>query len=149
MENKNTSPTTCLLTQMHRNVTMGSENLSAVTPYIKDKFLLSNVTSQLESYSEFATATEALLAKHGAAPEKISPIKKAVAGAGIKLAASFDPTDRHVAQMIEKSTKKGARELENQLCDTNISDADEEAVALCKTIVDFELKESDKIKDYT
>lgn len=149
MENKNISPTASLLTQMHRNVTMGSESLSAVTPYIKDKFLLSNVTSQLESYSEFATATEALLAKYGTSPVKISPIKKAVTGAGIKLTASFDPTDRHVAQMIEKSTKKGARKLENQLCDSKINGANEEAVALCMAIVDFELKESDKIKDYT
>ena len=149
MENKNISNAATLLNQMHKNVTMGSESLTTVTPYIKDKFLLSNVTSQLEKYAEFTIATEALLSKHGTTPEKTSPLKKAAAGVGVKLSASFDPTDKHVAQMIEKGTKKGAHQLESQLCESGFHTADREVVALCKAIIDFELEESDKIKDYT
>ena len=47
-ENKSKPITVELLSEMHRNVTMGSESLSSVVPKIKDKFLLSNVTAQLE-----------------------------------------------------------------------------------------------------
>ena len=44
--NEKNNSTVELLSEMYRNVTMGSENLVSVIPMIKDKFLLSNVTNR-------------------------------------------------------------------------------------------------------
>ena len=49
--NEKNNSTVELLSEMYRNVTMGSENLVSVIPMIKDKFLLSNVTNQIEEYA--------------------------------------------------------------------------------------------------
>ena len=147
MENKNA--TAQLLSEMHQNVTSGAQSLSAITPYVKDKFLMSNITSQLEGYSAFADTTSTLLKKHGVPEKKTSLIKKAATAAGVMLSAALDPSDRHMAQMIEKNTRNNLRQLEDRLGELSRMGADNDAVALCRKIVDFEVTESGKIKDHT
>ena len=59
--NEKNNSTVELLSEMYRNVTMGSENLVSVIPMIKDKFLLSNVTNQIEEYASYTRETEKTL----------------------------------------------------------------------------------------
>ena len=42
-----------LLSEVYRNLKMGSENLCSVTPKIKNRFMLTNVTSQLNKYAKY------------------------------------------------------------------------------------------------
>ncbi|MBE6627166.1 MAG: hypothetical protein E7628_08335 [Ruminococcaceae bacterium] len=147
-ENKNNSVTEELLSEMHRNVTMGSESLSTVTPKIKDKFLLSNVTSQLEKYAEFTNKTESLMEKHSIKAKQPSLMKKLMTRGGIILNTAVDSSESHIAEMIERGTKLGAKQLEHKLCEFETKGAERDAVELCKSIVDFERTESDKMKDY-
>ena len=147
-DNKKNSVTSELLSEMHRNVTMGSESLSSVVPKIKDKFMLSNVTSQLERYADFTSKTESLMEKRAIRAKQPSLMKKLMTRGGIMLGTAVDSSEAHIAEMIGRGTKLGAEQLEHKLCEFETKGADHDAVQLCKSIVDFERTESDKMKDY-
>lgn len=137
-----------LLSEMYRNVTMGSESLATVVPMIRDKALLSNVTSQLEQYADFTNRTASLLHKRAVKPKEPNLMKKAMSRGGIALNTAFDSSDRHIAEMIEKGTRTGVDELEQKLCEFTAHGCDKDAADLCRSIVAFERREADRIKDF-
>lgn len=147
-ENRAEPVTTELLSEMYRNVTMGSENLSAVVPKIRSKFLMSNVTYQLEKYADFTNRTENLLKKRAVNAEQPTMMKKLMSRSGIAMNTLFDSSDKHIAEMIVKGTKMGAEQLEHKLDDFRHKGSDAEAVGLCQEILDFEYREADKMLDY-
>ncbi len=137
-----------LLAEMHRNVTMGSENLSNVVPKIKDKFMLSNVTSQIETYAEFAKQTEKQLNRRGIKPKDATPMKKVMSKTGIEVNTLFDSSDAHIAEMIEKGTRMGMKQLAEKRTELEKCGCDGEVCKLCGDILAFERRETNKIKDY-
>lgn len=137
-----------LLAEMYRNVTMGSENLACVVPDIKDKFLLQDVTSQLEKYVGYTTQTEKLLNKRGVKPKEPSLMKKVMSRGGIAVNTAIDASNRHIAEMIEKGTRTGVDQLEEKMIEFKSMGCDDDAVRLCEEIVTFERTEADRIKDY-
>jgi len=137
-----------LLGHMYRNVQMGTESLCDVLPKITDKFLVSNVTSQLERYSDYTARTAAELRKRSIRPQELSAMKKTMAKAGIAMNTLVNSSDRHIAQMIEKGTRMGVDDLEGQMIRLNREGCDMEVTALCREIVAFEREEADKIKDF-
>lgn len=138
-----------LLSEMYRNVTMGSENLATVVPKIRDKFLLTNVTYQLEKYADFTNKTEKLLQKRAVKPKEPTMMKKMMSRTGIAMNTLFDSSDSHIAEMIVKGTKMGVEQLEHKLNDFRGKGSDNEAVSLCRDIIEFEHTEADKMLDYT
>ena len=145
---KNAGNTGELLSEMYRNVTMGSDNLNTVVPMIKDKFLLTNVTEQIDKYSGFAERTAKELKKRSIKPMETSLMKKVMSRGGIMLNTLFDSTDRHIAEMIERGTRTGVEELEGRLETLKKEGCDVSAVRLCHKIVSFKRKEADRIKNY-
>ncbi|MBE6597911.1 MAG: hypothetical protein E7638_00550 [Ruminococcaceae bacterium] len=137
-----------LLSEVYKNVTMGSENLGNMVPMIKDRFMMTNVTCQMEKYSSFTRQADSLLKRQAVKPEKLSPMKKAMARAGASLNTLFDSSDGHIADMIVKGTKMGADSLERTLCRIEEQGAEEDAVALARAVVAFEREESEKMKDF-
>ena len=137
-----------LLGHMYRNVKMGNESLCDVLPKIKDKFLVTNVTSQMERYSDYAARTAAELGKRAIQPQELSAMKKAMAKSGIAMNTLFDASDRHIAEMIEKGTRMGVEDLERQMVRLNEAGCDNEVTSLCKEIIAYERREADKMKDY-
>lgn len=148
-ENRAELVTVELLSEMYRNVTMGSENLATVVPKIKDKFLLTNVTSQLERYADFTNKTAQMLDKYAVRPKEATMMKKAMSRTGIAMNTLFDSSDRHIAEMIVKGTKMGVEQLEHKLNDFRNKGCDEDAVKLCRDIAAFEHTEADRMLDYT
>ena len=106
--NEKNNSTVELLSEMYRNVTMGSENLVSVIPMIKDKFLLSNVTNQIEEYASYTRETEKQLRKRSIDPKEPKLIKKLMSRGGIAMNTMFDSSDSHIAEMIEKGNENGA-----------------------------------------
>ncbi|MBQ4354583.1 MAG: hypothetical protein IJC71_06785 [Clostridia bacterium] len=137
-----------LLAQMHRNVSMGSENLATVVPKIHSKFLLSNVTYQLEKYADFTNRTENLLKQYEVTPKPPALMKKLMSRGGIALNTLFDSSDRHIAEMIVRGTKTGAEQLEHKLHELHSRTGDANAVGLCREILDFEYREADRMLDF-
>ena len=145
--NKNDA-TVELLAEMHRNVTMGSENLASVIPMIRDKFLLTNVTSQIENYAAYTKETEKQLNKRAVKPKDPTMMKKIMSKSGIAVNTMFDSSDSHIAEMIEKGTRTGMEQLEDKQSELSKRGCDEDVYKLCSEIVEFERREINKIKDY-
>lgn len=141
--------TTELLSEIYRNVTMGSENLGNVVPMIKDKFLMTNVTCQMEKYSEYTMQACALLKQQAVKPAQPSAMKKLMSRTGIAVNTLFDSSDAHIADMIVKGTKMGADSLEKTLCRLEREGSDQNAVELARAVVAFERTEANKMKDFT
>lgn len=136
-----------LLSEMYRNVTMGSENLSTIVSKIQDRDMLTNVTNQLEKYASFTNRTGAMLNKRNVTPQEPTMMKKAMSKMGIAMNTAADSSDEHIAGMIGKGTMTGLTELEGKL--HKLTAADEEAVKLCREILDFEKKEAMNILKFT
>lgn len=141
--------TTELLSEIYRNVTMGNENLGNVVPMIKDKFLMTNVTCQMEKYSEYTMQAGALLKQQAVKPAQPSAMKKLMSRTGIAVNTLFDSSDAHIADMIVKGTKMGADSLEKTLCRLEREGSDQNAVELARAVVAFERTEANKMKDFT
>lgn len=145
-EKRNTAE---LLSEIYRNVTMGSENLANVVPKIKDKFLMTNVTCQMEKYSDYTKQASTLLKRQAVKPAKPSAMKKIMSRTGIAVNTLFDSSDGHIADMIVKGTKMGADTLEKTLYRLERQGSDREAVELARAVVAFERTEANKMKDFT
>ena len=146
-KNKNNKPsatdevTVELLSEMYRNVTMGSENLANVVPKIRDSELMSNVTAQLEKYAELTNRTASLLDKYDITPKEPTLMKKMMSRGGIEINTMIDSSDEHIAQMIAKGTETGADQLRLKYERFRDNGCDAETLDLCSEILDFERKE--------
>ena len=136
-----------LLSEMYRNVTMGSETLSSVVPKITGRQMLSNVTNQMEKYADFTSRTGAMLNRLEVTPKESSLMKRTMTRMGIAMNTAMDSSDRHIAAMIGKGTMTGLTELTGKL--HRLKAADEETVKLCREILDFERQEAMGILEYT
>lgn len=145
-DNRNTTE---LLAEIYRNVSMGSENLGTVVPKIKDKFLLTNVTCQLQKYSGYTEKAAAMLKHEAVKPAKPSAMKKFMSRTGIAVNTLFDSSDAHIADMIEKGTRMGADTLEKTLSRLERNGSSQDAVDLAREVVSFERTEANKMKDFT
>lgn len=141
-----TANTNELLGHMYRNVQMGNENLCDVLPKITDKFLLQNVTAQMEHYADYTSRTAAALRKRAVYPKELSPMKKTMAKTGIAMNTVLDSSNGHIAEMIEKGTRMGADDLEGQLMRLTDEGCDPEIAKLCGEIIAFERKEADGMR---
>lgn len=143
-----TENTNELLGHMYRNVKMGNESLCDVLPKITDKFLITNVTSQMERYSRYAEQTANEMRRRSVQPQELSPMKKAMAKSGIAMNTLFDSSDAHIAGMIEKGMRTGVEDLERQMVRLTAEGCDAAVAGLCRDIIAYERLEADKMKDY-
>ena len=133
-----------LLAEMHRNVTMGAESLSAVVPKIREARLMTSVTGQLEQYADFTRQTEKLLRLRSKEPKDPGILKKTAARSGILLNTLFDSSDRNLCEMIARSTRTGAEQLEDRMTELEAQGCSDEAAELCRDILSFEEEEIDR-----
>ena len=141
--------TKALLSAIHKNVTLGCDNIAAVVPMINDKFLMTNVTGQLEHYAELKSRTESAMEMYGVRPQKLSMYEKVKTRAGVMAGTVFDSCDAHIAQMIERGTRRGADELERTMLEAGQGECDEASLRLCRNVIDFERREADRVRDFT
>ncbi len=145
--NSQNNVTVELLSEMYRNVTMGSETLSMVVPKIHGSEMLTNVTGQMEKYGEFTTRTGEMLSRMEVTPRETSLMKRSMTKMGIAMNTAADSSDRHIAAMIGKGTMTGLTELTGKL--HRLTAADEGAVNLCREILEFERDQAMGILEYT
>lgn len=141
--------TAALLSAIHKNVTLGCEKIASVVSMTHDKFLMTNVTAQLEHYAELKNKTESAMEMYGMRPKKLPLFEKAKVRAGIMASTVFDSSDEHIAEMIERGTRRSADELERVMIDAGRMGCDEGPMRLCKSVIDFERREADRVRDFT
>ncbi len=147
MENK--EKTEELLCEVYRNLKMGSESLCTVTPKINDKFMLREVTGQLEKYAELTNKCERIMRDGGITPKEPSPVKRVMAKGGILANMVADSGEAHVAQMIVDGTGMGADQLERIMYECRREGCSEEAVSICRDVIAFERRAAGEMTDYT
>ncbi len=133
-----------LLAEIHRNLTMGSENLTNVLPKVQDKFLLREITWQLEEYAARTRQTVSMMADYGVAPKKSNPMKSAMAKGGIALNTLFDSSDGHIAEMIRKGTHMGAGKLSRTVDKLVYQGCDKPVADFGRAVVNFEKELANK-----
>ena len=69
--------------------------------------------------------------------------------AGVMASTMFDSSDAHIAEMIERGTRRGADELERTMIEAGQGACDEASMRLCKSVIDFERREADRVRDFT
>lgn len=134
--NQNIALSKELLSEVHRNLTMGSESLTNVLPKVQDKFLRREITFELENYAAHTRDTVALMQEYDVAPEKTSLMKTMMAKGGIALNTLFDSSDGHIADMIARGTDLGATQLSRTM--DRCRHSTKPVVELARSVVDFE-----------
>lgn len=127
-----------LLSEMYRNASMGSENLAAAVPRIRDRELLSAVTAQLEGYAVFTDRTAKLLKRRAVKPKEPSAVQKVMSRGAVFVNALTDPSAEHIAGMLSRSTKAGMEQLEQKLWELEAKGCSRDAANLCRELLAFE-----------
>jgi len=142
------SATQELLAEIHRNLLMGSENLTNVVPKVKDKFLLREITFQLEEYAAHTRQAVSLMADYNVTPEKTGLMKTVMSKGGILLNTLLDSSDSHIAEMIARGTNLGASQLSKTVDRLAYQGCDDGVVQFGRTVVDFERSGADRAQEY-
>lgn len=143
------NPTKELLSEVYRNLKMASENLCSVTPKINDRFMLRNVTSQLEKYAEYSKKASTMMKQNSVNPKEPSKMAKVMARSGIMMNTLVDSSDPHIAEMIVRGTKMGADKLHETMNRCEKAGCDAESLNFCKDVINYETTESNKMRDFT
>ncbi|MBE6570106.1 MAG: hypothetical protein E7658_07830 [Ruminococcaceae bacterium] len=143
-----TMPAEELLSEIHRNLVMGSENLCSVVPRIRNRHLLKEVTSQLEQYAAYTRTTAAMMKERAIRPKKSYPWKTVMVRGNIALNTMFDKSDSHIAEMISRGTRLGADQLEKTVYRMRSRGCHPDIVAFGRNVVSFERREAEDITRY-
>lgn len=138
-----------LLCEVYRNVKMGQNSLCDVTGKVSDKFLLKDITSQINRYAEFTGKCEKIMREECITPKEESPMKRFMAKSGIMMNTLLDDSNAHIAEMIVKGTDMGADRLEQIMHSCKKQGCSAEAVSLCENVISFERSAVGQMKDYT
>lgn len=147
-QKKPASPEKELLSEIYRNLQMGSENLGSIVSLIDDPHLLREVTAQLESYAEHSAQTVEQMREHMVRPQKGSLMKTMMARGGIAMNTMFDSSDRHIVKMIARGTRMGADSLEKTVCRMQRYGCEPEVAKFGCRVVQFERTEAARIEAF-
>ncbi len=145
MERKN--GTEELLRAVHENVTTGSETLGCMIPMIRNKFMMTEATRQMESYAAFTKETASMMAHHGLVPEKMSAGRRLMTRAGVMMETLFDTTEAHLAEMIVRGNRRGSDALFGTM--SGLAGAESDVLSLAREVAEFERREAERMMDFT
>jgi len=137
-----------LLAEIHRNLTMGAENLTNVLPKVRNKFLTREITFQLEEYAAHTRQAVSLMSEYGVDPEKTSLLKTLMSKGGIALNTLMDASDGHIAEMICRGTNLGASRLARTVDRLAYRGCDDHIVRFGRSVVDFERTGADRAGEF-
>ena len=138
-----------LLAQIHRNLTMGSENLINVLPKVQDKFLTREITFQLEEYAAHTRQAVSLMAEYGVEPARTSFLQSLMAKGSVALNTLADSSDRHIAEIIRRGTDLGAAQLSKTVDRLAYRGCDDHVVQFGRSVVDFERTGAARAGEFT
>lgn len=137
-----------ILEQIYKNVKMGSESITSLLPKVKDERMISDLTTQLTGYQNFACRASDLLHSGGSSPKEESFMKKIPAKAGIMMNAAIDPTSSHIAEMMIQGSNMGIVDMTKYINESKRCNVSKEAVALANDVVTFEENNIQRLKAY-
>lgn len=137
-----------LLSGIYKSMRSRADDLVTVTPKITDRFMLTEVTSQIEKYCEYAKRTEKMMRDRSLAPREPSLASRLVARGAIAV-GSFPGTGRsEIAGMIARGEYRDARRLGEKLEKCTVEGCAPDVSSLCREVIGFELSGAEKMKDF-
>ena len=144
----NTRATTELLSDIYKNVKAGTESITDIIPKVKDKFLLRDMTAQLDGYSQFASQAAHLLAEYGSDGAEVSAIEKITSRLNVMINTTLDSSVPGIAEMIAENSAESADTMKKRTIEAEMMNCDERASELAREIADFEMRNSGIMKEY-
>jgi len=144
----NTQATASLLDDICKNIKSGTASITDIIPKITDKFLLRDLTAQLNGYGQFASRTARLLAEYGGEGEEESTLKKISSKFGVIINTIVNPSISGIAEMIAENSADSADIMKKRAVEAEMLNCDPRASTLCKEIAAFELQNSGIMKEY-
>lgn len=145
--NKNTCSAE-LLSDLYRNMKMGSNSIVDLLPKVEDRAMREEMTSELNQYEKFTKEISSMLNDMGVKPTEEGFMARMGAKMGIAMNTMTDSTSSHIAQMMIEGATMGItentkliREYENKQCS-------EAALRMGRDTVKFMENSVEKLKSY-
>ena len=137
-----------ILEHIYKNVKMGSDSITSLLHKVKDDRMISDLTTQLTGYENFACRAADMLKNSGVHPEEEGLMKKIPAKAGIAMNMAMDPSNSHIAEMMIQGSSMGIVDMTKYINAAKRVTISKEAVALAGEVVTFEENNIERLKAY-
>ncbi len=137
-----------ILEHIYKNVKMGSDSITSLLPKVKDDRMISDLTTQLTGYEDFACRAANMLKDSGVHPEEEGLMKKIPAKAGIAMNMAMDPSNSHIAEMMIQGSSMGIVDMTKYINAAKRVTISKEAVDLAGEVVSFEENNIERLKAY-
>ena len=137
-----------ILEHIYKNVKMGSDSITSLLPKVKDDRMISDLTTQLTGYEDFACRASRMLKNSGVHAEEDSFVKKIPAKAGIAVNMLVDPSNSHIAEMMIQGSSMGIVDMTKYINASKRTNISKEAVDLASEVVTFEENNIERLKAY-
>ncbi len=147
--NKQTPPVTPdeeLLGEVYKSVTMGSDSITTLMSKTTDASMRSDLTTQLEGYQNFATATKTKMYEKNFKVKETSVFTKIPAEVSVNMTTMMDNSNTKIAELMINGSTMGVIGLTRKIRET--SGASEDCVKIANDVVAFEENNITKMKTY-
>ena len=135
-----------LLGEVYKSVTMGSDSITTLMSKTTDASMRSDLTTQLEGYQNFATATKTKMYEKNFKVKETSVFVKVPAEVSMNVTTMMDNSNTKIAEMMINGSTMGIIELTRKIRRTPCADAD--SVKIANDVVAFEESGIEKMKTY-
>ena len=135
-----------LLGEVYKSVTMGSDSITTLMSKTTDASMRSDLTTQLEGYQNFATATKTKMYEKNFKVKEASVFAKVPAEVSMNVTAMMDNSNTKIAEMMINGSTMGVIGLTRKIRET--AGASEDCVRIATDVVKFEENNITKMKTY-
>ena len=135
-----------LLGEVYKSVTMGSDSITTLMSKTTDASMRSDLTTQLEGYQNFATATKTKMYEKNFKVKETSVFVKVPAEVSMNVTTMMDNSNTKIAEMMINGSTMGVIGLTRKLRET--AGASEDCVRIATDVVKFEENNITKMKTY-
>ena len=142
------SPVVTAAEQLYKNVSMGNDAILHLLPRVSDGRIKTNMTAALCYYEKLSAKLRDLLAAHGEEAKEEGMMAKMGARMGIVMNTAMDATDSHIAQMLIEGSTMSVTENTKLVHDFENTPDCTEVVSLARSLVEFEERHIEALKQY-
>ena len=147
-EEKRQDLTVEFLSELYKNMKMGSDSIINVSSKVKDGLLRDELMRELDTYEKYAKRIGKLIYESGNTPKEDNIMAKLGAKMGMAMNTLTDSTESHIAQMMIEGATMGITEnmkLVSKYEDKGIS---EEALKLGRDTVKYMEETVENLKKF-
>ena len=142
------SATEALLSELYKNIKMGSDSITNLMSKVSGRELRAEMTAELNRYEEFASEIAKELYETGETPREDGFLTKLGAKMGMAMNTMMDDSDSHIAQMMIEGATMGITENTKLIRAYENKSCSERSLALARKTVRFMEDSIERMKRY-